>query len=376
MHNAKISNNAKVVIILPTYNEVDSIEPLITALQTIFEQEKRYVFSILVVDDNSPDGTAKKVHSLKRKFHNITLLAGEKKGLGAAYVRGMHYAIDHMQAAILFEMDADLSHPPKLIPQFLRKIEEGADLVIGSRYIQGGSIPADWAWNRKLYSIVGNLIIRFGLMIPRIHEWSSGFRAIRSSVFISVSAGLEQYAGYTFQAAFLHRVMQHGFTVAEVPLNFIDRKYGTSKFIAYEYIPGVLRYVLYNSSFIRFCIVGFTGFLINTIGLEAFYRMGLSPGIAASIGAEFAITSNFFFNNFWTFSYKRIRQKKSLMKKFFHFNTVAIGAVVIQGLVVGIGTSFFGDETRLIFLVLAVIVFIVPYSYFMYNRFIWKQSEG
>jgi dolichol-phosphate mannosyltransferase len=362
------------VIILPTYNEADTIGSLIEKLQSVFLHEKKYRFSILVVDDNSPDGTGDVVKKLSKKFANVHLLTGNKKGLGVAYVRGMHYAIDKMKADILFEMDSDLSHDPKIIPHFLRKIEEGYDVVVGSRYIKGGSIPQDWAFSRKLFSIAGNLIVRFGLMLPHVHEWSSGYRAIQKEVFESINPGLEKYAGYTFQIASLHRTIRNGFKVAEIPIQFIDRKYGKSKFVVTDYAPNVIKYVLYNSSFIRFGITGVIGFTINVIGLEVFYRFGFDPGIASAMGAEFAIVSNFLFNNYWTFSHKKIPTIRELPLKFLHFNLVAAGAVIIQGLVVGIGTHFFGDHTRFIFLVLAVIFFIIPYSYFMYNKFIWKNT--
>ena len=365
----------RVVYILPTYNERKNIGVLLEALLKISKEQKKHNFQILVVDDNSPDGTGKIVKEYSQKTPLIHLITGSKKGLGIAYVRGMKYAIKKLKADVFFEMDADLSHDPKLIPLFLAEIEKGADLVIGSRYIKGGSVPEDWAFYRKILSILGNLIVRFGLMIPNVHEWSSGYRAIRSKVFKKVGDGLDRYPGYTFQIASLHRAIQSGFKIVEIPLNFVDRRYGRSKFIPINYISNVLLYVFLNSTFIRFCIVGTIGFIINLIGLEVFYRLGLRPATAAALGAEFSIISNFIFNNFWAFSHKKIKKGENIFRKFLQFNTVSIGAIIIQFMVVGLGTSIFGDQTRFIFLVLAVAVFIIPYSYFMYNRFIWKTKH-
>jgi len=364
----------RVVIILPTYNEKENIRPLFEKLFKIFKKIQTHQFKILVVDDHSPDGTAEIVKEFAKRNASIYLLTGSKKGLGVAYVRGMRQAMKKLKADVFFEMDADLSHQPNLIPAFLKEIEKGADFVIGSRYIKGGSIPGEWAWHRKLFSLVGNLIVRLGLMIFRIHDWSSGYRAIKTQVFTKVGQGLEKYPGYTFQIAFLHRAIQSGFKIKEIPLNFIDRRYGKSKFIPLDYITNVLLYIFLNSSFIRFCLVGTIGFIINVFGLEVFYRLGFRPGSAAALGAELAIISNFIFNNFWTFAYKKIKKGKGFLKKFFQFNSVSLGAIMIQWLVVGLGTSIFGDQTRFLFFTLAVVVFIIPYSYFMYNRFIWKNS--
>jgi dolichol-phosphate mannosyltransferase len=370
-----VSKKPVVVIILPTYNEVDNIGIVVELLEKVFQKESAYDFSILVVDDNSPDGTSGVVKNLSKKFPNIFLLTGEKNGLGAAYVRGMHYAVDKLKANILFEMDADQQHDPKLIPLFLRKLEEGADYVVGSRYIKGGSIPKNWGIDRKIFSVAGNIVIRLGLMLPRIHEWTNGYRAMRAGVFQKISNGLDAYKGYIFQIASMHRVVQAHFKIAEVPVNFTDRKYGNSKIIPTEYIPDILRYILFHSSFVRFGIVGVIGFIINATALEVFYRIGFTPGVSAAIGAEFAVVSNFIFNNFWTFSHKKIEKRTNIPLKFLHFNTVAIGAISIQSFVVGWGTSVFGDHYRFVLLVFAVGVFVVPYSYFMYNRFIWKHPQ-
>src|SRR5260370_75034 len=130
----------KVVIIIPTYNEKGNIEKLVSILQEdIFPQIKDHDMNILIADDNSPDGTAEEVKSLQGKWKNLFLNSAEKKGLGAAYVRAMTYAIGQLKADVMFEMDGDLSHDPTKIPLFLKKIDEGFDMVIGTRYSEGGS---------------------------------------------------------------------------------------------------------------------------------------------------------------------------------------------------------------------------------------------
>ena len=175
----------KVVVILPTYNEKGNIERLIPVLEEeIFPKIKNHAMHILVADDNSPDGTADEVRKLIKKYANIHLSVGEKKGLGAAYVRAMTYAIEQMKADVMFEMDADFFHDPHKIPEFLQKIDKEYDLVVGTRYSGGGSIPKNWGLHRKLFSVFGNLIVRTILTRFWIHDWTGGFRALKKEVFL------------------------------------------------------------------------------------------------------------------------------------------------------------------------------------------------
>lgn len=173
----------KVVVIIPTYNEKGNIEKLINILEEeIFPTIKNHNMNILVADDSSPDGTADTVKELMKKWKNLDINVGEKHGLGAAYVRAMTYAIDK-GAEIMFEMDADLQHDPKKIPEFLKKIDEGYDMVIGTRYSQGGSIPQNWPIKRKIFSVFGNLLVRFILLKFSIHDWTGGYRALKKKCF-------------------------------------------------------------------------------------------------------------------------------------------------------------------------------------------------
>ncbi len=365
----------KVTVILPTYCEAENINEIVDKLEGVFRRLPKFEFAILVVDDFSPDGTADKVKEQNKKFGHITLLQGKKEGLGKAYLRGINYALDNLGTDVFFQMDADLSHDPEVLPEFLEKIEEGADFVIGSRYVTGGSIPKNWGLHRKVFSVIGNLIVRFGLGVFAIHDWTSGYRAVKGEVFRKVHEGLEKFTGYTFQVAFLDRAQKAGFKVAEVPINFTDRKFGHSKIAPFDYIKNVLLYVFNNSTFIKYVMVGILGFTINALALEIFYRLGLNPGLAASLGAELAIISNFYWNNVWTFAHKKITEFSRLLAKFAQFNFTSLGAIIIQGVVVGIGTYFLGDQTRFFFFTFAVIFLIIPYNFFVYNRFIWKTHE-
>lgn len=372
----------KVVVILPTYNEKGNIGVLIKKVEEVADNLPNYTFDILVVDDSSPDKTASVVKDLQKKYANVYLLTNDKKvGLGRAMVLGMDFAIKKLKGEILIEMDADLSHDPKKIPEFLKEIENGADFVVGSRYIKGGSIPKRWGFHRKIFSKIGNLTVRSILGIFWVREWTNGFRAVKAKFFLLAQEKLQGVSGYTYQVAFLHQSLKNGAKIAEVPIIFSERYYGRSKLAPAEYITNLLKYLitariaeLWEGGFLKYCLVGTISFIINAIALEILYRLGMAPGPAAALGAELAIIFNFIVNNAWTFSGRRIKEMDRLFSKFIQFNITSAGAIVIQGVVVGLGTYFFGDNLRLLFLVLGVVFLVIPYNWFMYSRIIWKTN--
>lgn len=374
----------KAVIIIPTYNEKGNIERVISILQEdVFPKIKTWEMHIVVADDNSPDGTGKIVEGLIKKHKNLHLIKGEKQGLGAAYVRAMSIVVEKLNPDVMFEMDADLSHNPRKVSEFLKKIKEGYDMVVGTRYSQGGSIPRNWGLHRKLFSIFGNLLVRTILMRFWIHDWTGGFRALRKEVFLKEKSELTAFRGYTFQVSFLHKAVRDGFRVAEVPIHFTDRTLGRSKIAPREYIIDLIKYVitarskeLIQSPFLKYAITGFLGYLINAISLEVFKAyFGLHSGLAGALGAELAIIWNFVLNNFWAFSKYKITAFHKIPLKFLQFNLISIGSVLIIGTVITTGVSFFGDTrlVRQLFLVIGIGFFVIPYSYSMYNIFIWKR---
>jgi len=374
----------KIIVIIPTYNEKGNIEKLIASLEEeVFPKIKNHKMSILVVDDNSPDGTGEEVNKLINKYGNIKMLSGEKRGLGAAYIRGMSYAVDKMNADAMFEMDADLSHPPKKIIEFVEKMEDGFDIVIGTRYSAGGSIPENWPIHRKIFSIFGNLLVRVILLRLHIHDWTGGFRVLKKEVFLKEKKELLNYNGYIFQISFLHKAVRDGFKVAEVPFYFSDRTLGRSKIAPLNYIADVLRYVIgariyesLHSPFLKYAITGFIGYMINAFALELFSQgFSLNSGIAAMLGAECSIIWNFFVNNFWAFNEHKITNPLRVLLKFPQFNLVSIGSLGIITTIVFLATHLLGDTivVRQVSLAIAIGFFVIPYSYSMYNIFIWKR---
>ena len=172
----------KVVIIIPTYNESENIGQTIDDLQQEFKKIKGHDMDILVMDSNSTDNTQAIVKDLQNKYKNLLLLVEkEKSGLGGAYVKAMKYSIDKLSADAVFEYDADGSHQPKYIPGMVETLAKGADVVVGSRYVPGGSMPDDWGFNRKLMSFGGNLIARTTLFMFQYKDMTSGFRGTKTS---------------------------------------------------------------------------------------------------------------------------------------------------------------------------------------------------
>jgi dolichol-phosphate mannosyltransferase len=243
----------KTLIIIPTYNEKDNLGPL---LKEIFSYAPET--DILIVDDNSPDGTGEFADEIHQQNSRVNVLhRPDKQGLGTAYISGFKYAIDHGYDAA-FEMDADFSHDPRYLPDFLKAIED-ADLVIGSRYIPGGDTP-NWSLLRRFISGGGNIFARFMLGIP-VHDCTAGYRCYRREVLEDIDLDSILSQGYAFQIELAYRVMRHGFKIVETPIVFMDRRVGKSKMSRKIVIEG-FTYVL-KARFIKqpknFTLTGFDG---------------------------------------------------------------------------------------------------------------------
>lgn len=367
----------KAVIVLPTYNEADSIEHI---TQKIFEVTKKidnWEVHILVVDSSSPDGTGDIVKGLQKKLINLHLLETPKEGLGRAYMRGFAHAADVLKSFVVFEMDADGQHDPKEIPYFLREVEKGADFVIGSRYIKGGSIPSQWGLDRKIQSILGNVVIRLGFMKLAITDWTDGYRCIKTWIVKSAADHIKPYTGYVFQIALLDFAVKNNARIKEIPVNFLERKHGESKIASGRYIFDILQYIFLNSSFVKFVIVGLIGFGIDFV-LSYFLIDVIRQAVwlATLISTEAAILSNFLLNNFWSFAHKRLEANKgSFIWNFLKFNFVSSGSVIIQTVGMQLLSNIFGREYWYIYKIAIIFLVIIPYSYILYNKFIWKDRK-
>lgn len=211
----------RTIIVIPTYNEIGNLPELLSRLESL-----RLDIHALVVDDNSPDGTGDLAEQLAetRPWLHVMHRAG-KLGLGTAYVEGFRYALDKGFDAI-GEMDADLSHDPAYLPAMLKALE-GADLVLGSRYVPGGG-TRNWGAVRRLISKGGSTYARLVLGVG-VHDLTGGFKLFRRNVVQSLVADAIRSNGYSFQIEMTYRAIRRGFRVAEVPIVFEDRRVGKSK---------------------------------------------------------------------------------------------------------------------------------------------------
>jgi dolichol-phosphate mannosyltransferase len=214
------------LLCLPTYNERENLEPMIEALEHV-RARMPVPGDVLVIDDNSPDGTggiADRLADTREWLH--VLHRPRKEGLGCAYLAGFHWALEREYAYVL-EMDCDFSHDPATVPRLIERAVDGADLVLGSRYCPGGGV-ADWSLGRRIVSRGGCLYARV-LLGVRVQDLTGGFKCFRRAVLEAVDLDAVDAQGYMFQIEMTYRALRLGFRVEEVPILFTDRREGGSK---------------------------------------------------------------------------------------------------------------------------------------------------
>ena len=212
----------RAIVVLPTYNERDNIGPFLRALRSVSDE-----IDVLVVDDGSPDGTASLARDLGEELGGVRVLERTSKdGLGSAYRSGFTQVLDEGYD-IVVSMDADLSHDPSVLPAMLASIDAGADVVIGSRYVDGGG-TTDWPLRRRLLSRWGNAYTRRLLRLPT-RDCTSGYRAYRATALRSIEPGTTTAEGYAFLTELVRRLGRQGFRIDETPIVFRDRTHGRSK---------------------------------------------------------------------------------------------------------------------------------------------------
>jgi dolichol-phosphate mannosyltransferase len=214
-------------LILPTYNEAENVQAIVTAAAEALAAAAPDGFRILVVDDGSPDGTGQIADQLAAEHDWMQVLhRTEKNGIGPAYLAGFRHALDE-GAGYVMEMDSDFSHDPADLARLLQAVNDGADLALGSRYVPGGGV-SDWGLLRRFISEGGSTYARLVLGL-RVRDLTGGFKCFRREVLEAIHFDSVRSHGYAFQVELTYRAVQKGFRVVEVPILFRDRQQGTSK---------------------------------------------------------------------------------------------------------------------------------------------------
>jgi len=231
------------LVIIPTYNEKENVEMIIRKVFSL-----THPFDLLIVDDNSPDGTQDIVRRLQLEYPNLHLLARSgKQGLGTAYIAGFHWALER-EYEFIFEMDADFSHNPEDLIRLKDACLNGADLAVGSRYVTGVNV-VNWPMGRVILSYFASKYVRFITGMP-INDATAGFKCYRRQVLKTIRLDKIQFVGYAFQIEMKFKSWFYGFKLTEVPIIFTDRTLGQSKMskgIVKEAAFGVIKLKLWST---------------------------------------------------------------------------------------------------------------------------------
>ncbi len=226
------------LVIIPTYNEIENIEKI---LNTVFSLDTE--FDVLIVDDNSPDGTADAVKRMQNSHPGLHITErSEKSGLGTAYIHGFQWGLNRSEFDYFFEMDADFSHNPEDLIRLLKEAKDGSDVIVGSRYIKGVNV-VNWPMSRVLLSYFASRYVRVILGIP-VEDTTAGFICYKREVLEKVNFKKIKFVGYAFQIEMKYTAWKLGFKIKEIPVIFTDRTAGTSKMsqgIIKEAVFGVLQ---------------------------------------------------------------------------------------------------------------------------------------
>ncbi len=372
----------KIVIIVPVYNEADGITDFLSNLKQYVDKISNHEISVLIFDSHSTDDTLKIVTNFQKTWPKLLYLVEAKKtGLGSAYLQGMRYAIDQLNAEAVFQCDADGSHHPQYIEKLIQALEEGNDVAVGSRYIKGGAIDADWAWYRFAISAGGNLLARL-VLSNRYKDYTSGFKLIRTTVLkplLDKTFFSKQYAFQINLLWFLHKAHAK---IKEIPILFTDREKGYSKFprnniMQSLYVLLMLR-IQDAKNYFKMCFCGLFGFFVQLLVFNLL-RIKLTPTIANAIAVELVIILNFFTNNFFSFTQYRLRSHYPIrlwLRKFLFFIGISHGSLVLQTIVLILGNSIIGSSIKIDngLLIMGILLGTV-WNYYFYNKLIWKNHQ-
>jgi dolichol-phosphate mannosyltransferase len=365
-------------VIIPTFKEESNIGTIISEVDTVLSRNA-INGEILVIDDNSPDRTIEIVSNLKKLKPNLNLIVRkEDPGLSQSVVEGFHQA----QSDVFLVMDADLSHPPDHIPNMLAEIRAGNDIVIGSRYMEGGGIKK-WPLKRRIISLGATFLGR--VLFPEIRDPVSGFFAVKKGV---VEQAPLRPRGYKI----LLEVLGKGTwkKEKEIPFEFVDREIGSSKLgcrIIIEYIKQVIDNARFSWNhhesivwqewvkLFKFGAVGLSGIIVNEgalIYLKGYVQFSLP--VASIIAIELSIMSNFILNDTWTFRTGQQHAMPHWWQRLLSFQVVSIGGAAINFVILNALAAFAGVDYRVANIFGILIAF--SWNFWLNRRVTWKKSVG
>jgi len=368
------------VIVIPTYNEAENIGRLIEVLDKKFKEIPKHTFNILVVEGNSPDGTADIVREKSKKYPFVHLLMEkEKKGLGAAYIYAFKHAMKNLDPDVLIEMDADFQHDPEDIKRFVAATEEGYDYVIGSRFTKGGSIPKEWEFYRKIISIGGNLFTKVVLGIFDISDFTTGYKASRVKGFVDkMNLDTIMSSGFAYKMELLYRMHKMGAKIKEIPIKFGLREGGVSKMERNNPFDSLrvvltLRFKEYKK-FIKFCVVGLAGLFVDT-GLFNIFRIFIDSAVSALISGGFGMLTTFILNNKWSFKENEIKGIQNKSKSFVFYVAFSVIPIIVRSWLVRLSTKQYGNTLLVSNAAFFVgIVFGLIWNFTVYSKIIWRDK--
>lgn len=364
--------NARCVVVVPTYDEAENVARLVDEITAAAPYA-----DVLVVDDNSPDGTADVVRSHPSYGKALHLLERPgKAGLGAAYRAGFAWALEHGYDRIA-QMDADFSHPPARLDALFRTLDD-ADVAVGSRYVPGGGV-SNWDWRRRLLSWGGNLYVRL-LLRTGVHDNTAGFKGFRRDALETIGALGSESNGYGFQIENAWRAAQAGLRVREVPITFTDRVAGTSKMsgaIAREALVKVLLWRF--GTVLTFLAVGGVGYVIDVASFNFFRTLApfnaYDPAVARTLAVGVAMIVTYVGNRTFTWRGSSEADRRREIGLFVLFNVIGFGfsvvTLVISHDLLGL-TSRLADNISANVIVLALGT---AFRYWTYKKYVFATPK-
>ena len=364
---------SRVCFVVPTYNEAPNITPLLDRLTDLY---RRSDTAFLIVDDESPDGTARLVREFAARDRRVHLITGKRRGLGNAYVRGIAHALEALEADVVVQMDADFSHDPAQAQILLERVAGGADVAIGSRYVAGGTIDERWRARRRLLSRWGNRLARWIAGLSATRDCTSGFKAIGAQALRNAKVEEIRVQGYAFQIVLLHRLVHAGARVVEEPVHFRDRERGETKLgvldlLEFFYNVWWLRLTTHRT-FVKFALTGLSGVLVNIGSFQVLLTLGLHKFLASPIAIELSIISNFLINNYWTFADRVMAGRKRT--RILKYNLVSLAVLVLSyATFIALSTMF--PQSSPVVLQGCAIVPSILFNYFLNSYWTFRETS-